>query len=223
MGRSRIQALIRSSTEIGSPPAIPEVKIHLADALTPLWQAVERMQHGLAPPPPYWAFAWAGGQALARHILDSPWLVRGRRVLDFMAGSGIAGIAAGIARAARVEATDPDPLASQAIVLNAEANNVVVMMRTDDVTQAPVGAWEVILASDVLYEPETAEKYIPWLRQRSSEGAMIMMADPGCAFHADKRFVRIADYKVPVVREGEVMHMPTNIYRLAGTERQANE
>ena len=223
MGRSRIQALIRNGTEVGSPPAIPEVKIHLANALTPLWQAVERMQHGLQLPPPYWAFAWAGGQALARHILDSPWLVRGRRVLDFCAGSGIAGIASSIAGAARVEATDTDPVASQAIVLNAEANNVVVMMRTDDVTSAPVNAWEVILASDVLYEPSTAERYIPWLRTRAAEGAMILMADPGCGFHADKRFVRLADYKIPVAREGEVIQMPTMVYRLTGLDRQSND
>jgi predicted nicotinamide N-methyase len=216
MSELHIQEVIRSGTEIGSPPACPEMRMHLAHALTPLWQAGQRIHRKLNLDAPYWGFAWAGAQALARHILDSPWLVRGRRVLDFSAGSGIAGIAAALSGAARVDASDPDPVAAQAIALNAESNNVAITFRNDDVMNAPVGAWDVILAGDVLYEPATAERFLPWMRQCAVDGAMIMLSDPGGNFHGDLRFARMARYLVPVAGGGEASTMPTMVYRMAG-------
>lgn len=197
------RTFIRANTAIGTPPACPEIKLHLATAITPMWQATELEMHMQNLPPPYWAFAWAGGQALARHILDSPWLVRGRKVLDFAAGSGIAGIAAAHAGAASVEATDIDPVAVEAIRLNAEANGVAVSAHAGDATSAPTGLWDVVLAGDVCYERPMTERCFPWLRGLAGAGALVLMADPGRAYLPSQGLVQLAVFTIPTSREIE--------------------
>jgi predicted nicotinamide N-methyase len=199
------RSFIKANTQLVTPPACPEIQLHLGTAITPMWHATEAEMHMINLPPPYWAFAWAGGQALARHILDSPWLVRGRKVLDFAAGSGIAGIAAAKAGAASVEATEIDAVASAAIGLNADA------------TSAPPGLWDVVLAGDICYERPMAERCFPWLQRLAAQGAMVLLADPGRAYLPAKGLVRLADYTIPTSRDIEDRDSRlTVIYRVEG-------
>jgi len=210
---------IATGTRLESPSACPEIKLHLATAITPIWQASETFLHGNNLAPPYWAFAWAGGQGLARHVLDSPWLVRGRRVLDFGAGSGIVAIAAALSGALTVEAADIDPMAATAITLNAEANDVAVKALTGDLTLAPGSGWEVILAGDVCYERPMTERCMPWLQARAAEGALVLLSDPGRAYLPSKGLVRLTNYTVPTSREIEDRdNREVVIYRVAGPE-----
>jgi predicted nicotinamide N-methyase len=216
-GDTTYRDFILANTAIVAATACPEIKLHLATALTPMWLATEVETHLMNLPPPYWAFAWAGGQALARHILDSPWLVRGRKVLDFAAGSGIAGIAAAQSGAASVEATDIDPVAAEAIRLNAAANGVTVVAHTGDATSAPTGLWDVVLAGDVCYERPMAERCFPWLRGLAGAGAMVLMADPGRAYLPAKGLVKLGLYTIPTSREIEDRDFrETVIYRVQG-------
>jgi predicted nicotinamide N-methyase len=211
------RAFIRSGTELTSPTACPEIKLHLATAITPLWQASESYLHGNNLPPPYWAFAWVGGQALARYVLDSPWVVRGRSVLDFAAGSGISGIAAGLAGAAEVEASEVDAVAAAAVALNAESNGVAIRVMTGDLVEKPPGHWDVVLAGDVCYERAMTEHCFPWLQSLAAKGAMVLLADPGRAYLPEKGIVRLAEYEIPTTREIEDRDMrQTVIYRVAG-------
>ncbi|HEY1722764.1 MAG TPA: 50S ribosomal protein L11 methyltransferase [Magnetospirillaceae bacterium] len=211
------RAFIRSGTELVAPTAIPEVKLHLATAITPLWQASEAYLHGNNLPPPYWAFAWVGGQALARYVLDSPWLVRGRRVLDFAAGSGICGIAAALAGATEIEASDLDGVACAAIMLNAESNGVSVKVLPGDLVDRPSGSWDVVLAGDICYEKPMTDRCFPWLQELAQKGAMVLLADPGRAYLPEKGIVRLAEYTIPTSREIEDRESrDTVIYRVAG-------
>jgi len=208
---------IQANTELVAPPGCPEIRLHLATAITPIWLASETEMHLQNLPPPYWAFAWAGGQGLARHILDSPWIVRGRRVLDFAAGSGIAGIAAALAGAASVEASDLDLVAAEAIELNAEANGVAISVRRDDVTEVISGNWEVVLAGDVCYEAAMTERCFPWLQRLAAEGAMVLLADPGRAYLPSSGLIRLAEYAIATSREIEDRDVrETVIYRVDG-------
>ena len=141
-------AFIRAQTALGAPSIVPEIRLHLANEVTPLWRATEATLSERNVPPPYWAFAWPGGQALARHVIDHPAIVRGRRVLDFAAGSGVVAIAAARAGAAGVTAADTDPFAATAIALNAAANGVAIAVETGDLIDRP-SAWDVVLAGDV--------------------------------------------------------------------------
>jgi len=193
-----LSAFVEANTVLTAPPACPEVKLNLAVAITPLWQAAERYLEGVEVARPYWAFAWAGGQGLARHVMENRWLVRGRKVLDFMAGSGISGIAAALAGAAQVEAYDPDPLARAAISLNARSNQVAVSVNTNHLMATDSAAtWEVVLVGDIGYEPALAEKCLPWLRSLAAKGVLVLMADPGGAFADVKGLVRLGEYTVP--------------------------
>ncbi len=210
------QGFIRNGTELTATITVPEIKLHLATAITPLWQASESYLHGNNLPPPYWAFAWVGGQALARYVLDSPWLVRGRRVLDFAAGSGIGGIAAAKAGAATVEASDLDGVACAAIKMNAESNGVTIAILPGDLVDKPGSGWDVVLAGDVCYEKPMTERCFPWLQKLAQTGAMVLLADPGRAYLPQKGIVKLAEYDVPTTREIEdrdVRH--TVIYRVA--------
>ncbi len=211
------RAFIAAGTTLTTPSACPEIKLHLATAITPLWQASEAYLHGNNLAPPYWAFAWAGGQGLARYVLDSPWAVRGHRVLDFGAGCGIAGIAAAIAGAGTVEASDVDPIAAAAIALNAEANGVIVEILPGDLTQQAGDGWEVILAGDVCYERPMTEQCMPWLQARAADGALVLLADPGRAYLPETGLVRLANYLVPTSREIEDRDIrDVVIYRVEG-------
>ena len=179
----------------------------LQDAHVPvLWRPYHEMNGdwfwwGIAPP--YWAFAWAGGQALARYILDSPWVVRGRNVLDFAAGSGIAGIAAALMGATHVEASDVDSMAAQAVALNAEGNGVSVAVRAEDVMAMPPGPWDVVLAGDICYEAAMTELCFPWLQRLAADGKLVLLSDPGRAYLPHTGLVRLAEYTIPTSRELE--------------------
>ncbi|WP_291297647.1 methyltransferase [Elioraea sp.] len=208
---------IAAETIIAAPPLVPEVRLHLATAITPIWQATEVTLAQSGVEPPYWAFAWPGSQALARHVLDDPALVRGLAVLDFAAGGGLAAIAAARAGAARVVAAELDPLASAATAANAALNNVNIETITGDLCAAPPAAWDVILAGDVCYEARMTARVMPWLRDAARAGAVVLLADPGRAYLPREGLVARASYDVAVTRELEDRDMRrTMIYAVSG-------
>lgn len=172
---------VRAHTTIARPALVPEIALHLATEITPIWQATETWLAERNIEPPFWAFAWPGGQATARLLLDEPARVAGKRVLDFAAGCGIAAIAAARAGAARVEAAEIDPLALAAVRVNAALNGVVVATPEGDVVGAPC-RWDVILAGDVCYEAPMTAHILPWLRAMAAAGAEVLLADPGRAY-----------------------------------------
>ncbi len=194
-------AFLRAHTAPAAAPLVPEITLHLASEITPIWQATEDWLHRTSLAPPFWAFAWPGGQALARHVLDHPETVAGRRVLDFAAGCGIAAIACAQAGAALVEAAEIDPMAIAAIALNAAANGVTVVPLAGD----PVGAacrWDVILCGDVCYEAPMTRHILPWLRGLAAE-ADVWVADPGRAYLPRDGMAAFAHYAVPTTTELE--------------------
>ncbi len=198
------RAFIREQAAPTDVSLVPELRLLLADAVTPLWHATADMLDDQGIAPPYWAFAWPGGQALARHVLDHPALVRGRVVLDLAAGSGLVGIAAARAGAGAVTCAEIDPLGAEAIRVNAALNGVAgrVTARSDDVTAAPPGAWPVILAGDVWYEQPMADHLTDWLRRAAAGGARVLAADPGRA-HVPDGLERVAGYTVPTTLDLE--------------------
>ena len=196
------QAFVASHTVIGQPALVPEIALHLATEITPIWQATEAWldAHGVAPP--FWAFAWPGSIALARLMLDGAVPVAGLRVLDFAAGCGLAGIAAAQAGAALVEACEIDPLAVAAIALNAARNGVAVRPLLQDMVGEPC-RWDVILAGDVCYEAPMARHITPWLRAMAGQGARVLMADPGRAYFSSAGVREVGRMLVPTSRELE--------------------
>ena len=172
---------VRAHTTIARPALVPEIALHLATEITPIWQATETWLAERNIEPPFWAFAWPGGQATARLLLDDPSRVAGRRVLDFAAGCGIAAVAAAMAGAASVEAAEIDPLALAAVRLNAALNGVAVATPEGDIVGAPC-RWDVILAGDVCYEAPMTAHILPWLRAMAAAGAEVLLADPGRAY-----------------------------------------
>ena len=192
---------IRTHTVPGRAPLVPELLLYLAIEITPLWQATEDWLATRDLAPPFWAFAWPGGQALARHVLDHPALIAGRRVLDFAAGGGIAAIACARAGAALVEAAEIDPLAFAAIGLNAALNGVTVNAAQGDVIDG-AGRWDLILCGDVCYEAPMTARILPWLRARART-ATVLLADPGRAYLPRAGLARLARYAVPTTRELE--------------------
>lgn len=186
---------VRDHTTTASPPLVPEIRLHLATEVTPLWQATEATLQRSQLPPPYWAFAWAGGQALARHLLDHPALVAGRNVLDFGAGGGIVAIAAAKA-GARVTAAEPDRFALAALALNAALNGVAIATEGGDAL-AGDGSWDAVLAGDMCYERPLAERLVAWLTARARDGALILLGDPGRAYLPTTGLRALARYWVP--------------------------
>jgi len=199
-------AFVRAHTVVGRAPLVPEIALHLASEITPIWQATEAWLAERDIEPPFWAFAWPGGIATARMILDEPELVRGLRVLDFAAGCGIAAIAAAQAGAAVVEAAEIDPLATAAIALNAELNGVAVVPLLEDVVGAEC-RWDVILAGDVCYEAPMTAHILPWLRGMAGpgagKGARVLLADPGRAYLPRDGLRPLRVLEVPTTRELE--------------------
>jgi len=189
-------AFVRAQTALVTPPLVPEIRLHLARAVTPLWRATEATLAAREVPPPYWAFAWPGGQALARYVLDDPAVVRGRSVLDFAAGSGLAGIAAIVAGAASATAADIDRFADAAIALNAAANGVTIDIISDDPIDRPSG-WDVVLAGDVCYEQPMAGRATTWLRRLAAAGTEVLLGDPGRGYRPAAGVVKLARYRVP--------------------------
>ena len=193
---------------------MPELALHLASEITPIWQATEESLARAGVEPPYWAFAWPGGQALARFVLDDPAQVAGRRVLDLAAGGGIAAIAAARAGAAEVAAAEIDPLAAAAIRANATLNGVDVAVALADPLLSPPEA-EVILAGDVCYEARMTARVVPWLRAAATRGIVVLLADPGRAYLPREGLVPLARYEVAVTRELEDrLVRVTTIYRV---------
>jgi predicted nicotinamide N-methyase len=195
-------AFVRANTVVGAAPLVPEIRLHLASEITPLWHATEASLARDQLPPPYWAFAWAGGQALARHILDHPELVRDRSVLDFGAGSGLVAIAAAKA-GARVTAAEIDPFAAAAIALNAELNGVEVAIERTDVIGREAAPWQIVLAGDMCYERPLAERLTQWLRALAARDVTVLLGDPGRAYLPSDGLERLACYDVPTPLELE--------------------
>ncbi|MDR3435936.1 50S ribosomal protein L11 methyltransferase [Telmatospirillum sp.] len=194
--RAQTEAFIEAHTIRTSPPACPEIALHLATEITPLWLATEDFLHKANLEPPYWAFAWVGGQALSRYVLDTPALVRGKRVLDFAAGCGMTAIAAALAGASSSQAAEIDPTAAAAISLNAKINNVDIEILLGDVLDRPDCPWDVILAGDVCYERPMAERVFAWLRRCAATGADVLMADPGRAYLPHTGLLKMAAYTI---------------------------
>jgi predicted nicotinamide N-methyase len=194
-------AFVRDNTQPGRAPLAPEILLRLATEITPIWQATEDWLAERNVAPPFWAFAWPGGQALARHVLDAPALVAGRRVLDFAAGCGIAAIACARAGAASVEAAEIDPLAVAAIQLNAEANNVTVQAALGDVVGAAC-RWDLIMCGDICYEAPMAGHVLPWLRAMAAD-CEVWLADPARGYQPRAGLALIGAYTVPTTRELE--------------------
>lgn len=192
---------VRANTVLARAPIVPEIVLHLATEITPIWQATEDWLAERNVDPPFWAFAWPGGQALARHLLDNPAAAAGRRVLDFAAGGGIAAIAAARAGASFVEAAEIDPLAIAAIGLNAAANGVTVHGDCGDVVGADC-RWDLILCGDVCYEAPMTGHIMPWLA-RMARTAEVWIADPGRAYLPREGLTPMARYPVPTTLELE--------------------
>ncbi len=193
-------AFIRAETRLIAPPHVPEIRLHLADEAIGLWHRTEEELGAMGLPPPYWAFAWAGGQALARHVLDHPEIVRGRRVLDFASGSGVVAIAAAMAGAAHVTASDIDGFSLAAIAVNAAANGVTVEVEGRDVLPIGSDGYDVVLAGDVFYEKPMSDKVEPFLRAAQARGATVLFGDPGRAYVPKTGVEAVAEYTVPVTR-----------------------
>ena len=193
-------AFVRANTQLGRLPFIGEISLHLAHEVVPLWTQTETLRQGTMPPP-YWAFAWAGGQALARFLLDNPGEVAGKRTLDFGAGSGLVGIAAAKAGAS-VTCADIDPLSIAAIRLNAAANAVSLATIEADVLESQEH-WPLILVGDMCYERPLAERLLSWLRLRSKAGSRILLGDPGRNYFSATGLRRLATYSVPTPKDLE--------------------
>ena len=193
------EGFIRAHTRLLPVPHAPEIALHVAEEATELWQKTEDELAIIGLPPPVWAFAWAGGQALARYLLDHPQIVAGRRVLDFASGSGLVAIAAGRSGATRVEACDLDAFAVAAIGIKAQANGVAVTVTAEDLIGRDEG-WEIICAGDVCYERDMAERVIAWLSALSARGATVLIGDPGRSYLPKARLEAVATYEVPVTR-----------------------
>jgi predicted nicotinamide N-methyase len=194
---------IRAHAVVARPPLVPEVSLYQATEITPVWRAAEEWLVRVGLDPPFWAFAWAGGQALARYLLDRPEVVSGRAVLDFAAGSGLVAIAAAMAGARCVEAVDVDACAGAAMALNAELNGVRITPRIADLVGGADPGWDVVLAGDVCYERPMAERVLPWLRSLAAGGALVLLGDPGRTYLPKRGLTQLARYAVETTREIE--------------------
>ncbi len=193
---------IRANTSVFTPPHVPEIRLHLASELNPIWRKTEEELQEIGVAPPFWAFAWAGGQGLARHILDHPELVAGRTVLDFACGSGLVGISAAKAGARAVTCADIDEFCRTAVMLNAGENGVELAFSASDPVGNPVGQ-DVVLAGDVFYDRALAERLVPWFAELAGSGKMVLVGDPGRSYLPVERLTQLAVYHVSTTRELE--------------------
>jgi predicted nicotinamide N-methyase len=211
------RAFILKHTRLQRPPHAPEVQLHLASEIEPIWRMTEEALQQTGLPPPFWAFAWAGGQALARYLLDHPDQASGKRVLDFAAGSGLVGIAAMKASAASVLAADIDPFCEAAAALNAEANGVALTFTTANLLEAEPPDVDLICAGDVCYERPLAEGVHAWLRRAHARGVRVLIGDPGRAYLPRAALEPLASYEVQTTRELEDREVRrTGVFTLAG-------
>ncbi len=207
-------AFIRANTALLSPPLVPEIRLRLADEALPLWEKTEEELETIGVPPPYWAFAWAGGQALARYVLDHPEIVAGKTVLDIATGSGLVAIAAMKAGAKTALAADIDRIALAAIAINAAENGVTLETTDTDLIGADHG-WDVVLVGDAFYEKPLADRLLPWLGALTRRGASVLAGDPSRSYFPKSGFTRLATYEVPVTRALEDSEIKkTSVWRL---------
>jgi predicted nicotinamide N-methyase len=207
---------VTENTVVAPASMVPEVLLHLATEVTPLWQASEDTLATNGLPPPYWAFAWPGGQSFARLMFDKPELARGRIILDFAAGSGIAGIAAAKSGAAKVVASEIDDFALAALRLNCDLNTVKIDITDKDLLINPPTGWDLILAGDVCYERPMAGRVLAWLDQAVAAGIEVLVADPGRAYLPKSGLTELARYDIPTSLDLENRKiMTTVIYRYA--------
>jgi predicted nicotinamide N-methyase len=206
---------IRAQTQIQSPPLLPELKMHLATEVTPLWQQTEETLQQKNLPPPFWAFAWPGGQGAARYILDHPELVRGKQVVDVAAGGGGIALAAMKAGAKAALAFDVDPLALAAIKLNANINGLhVETCEKIDLTRPYVKA-DLLVAGDICYQQAMSTTLLRWLRLCVEGGFTVILSDPGRAYVPENGLIQLADYTVPTSRDLEDREVRTvTVWRL---------
>ena len=203
---------IAAHTTLTHAPLVPEIALHLATEITPIWQASEAWLQKANIEPPFWAFAWPGGQVIARHVLDHPNVVRGRRVLDFAAGCGIAAIACALS-GARAEAAEIDAMAIAAIQLNAATNDAAVTTLAEDVVGQPC-RWDLILCGDVCYEAPMTAHILPWLKRMAAE-TEVWVADPGRAYLPTDGLTPLAEFDVPTSLELEDRTLRrTKLFRL---------
>ena len=196
-------AFIRSHTRLQPVPHAPEISLWLADEITPIWRLTEEELGEMGLPPPFWAFAWAGGQALARWLLDHPDQVAGQRVIDLATGSGLVAVAAMKAGAASVLAADIDPFCAAAVAANATSNGVEIAFTDANLLDAPPPPADLICAGDVFYEKPMAEAVLAWLKQAQAHGTRVIVGDPGRTYFPKSGLTLLAEYTVPTTRELE--------------------
>lgn len=194
---------ILANTRLQPVSHAPEISLWLADEVTPLWRLTEEELGAMGLPPPFWAFAWAGGQAIARWLLDNPEAVLGRSVVDFASGSGLVGVAAIKSGATSVLCADIDPFCRAAVALNAQANGVSLAFTDADLLDAPPPKADLILAGDVCYEKPMTERVLTWLRQARAVGSEVLIGDPGRSYFPREGLEFLAEYTVPTTRELE--------------------
>ncbi len=194
---------ILANTRLLSPPLVPEIRLHLAEESLPIWRKTEEELGEMGLPPPYWAFAWAGGQALARYVLDNAAQLAGKCVIDIGAGSGLAAIAAAKVGARLVTAADIDALAVTAMGLNADANAVVITATDDDWLDGASPPGDIVLVGDLFYERQLAERVMVFVREKAAGGSLVLVGDPRRSYFPADAFTAVAHYEVPVTRELE--------------------
>jgi predicted nicotinamide N-methyase len=205
------ESFIIANAALIAPPLVPEIRLYLATEVVPLWRATEEELEKMGVPPPYWAFAWAGGQALARYILDHPEQIMGKHVLDIGSGSGMVAIAAAKAGAASVLAADIDAFSIAAIRLNAVANGATVAVTQDDLIGAE-SDWDMVLVGDLFYERPLAERLLAWLK---TWGCPALLGDPGRSYFPKDQVEPLAVYNVQTSRDLEDREIrETGVYRL---------
>jgi predicted nicotinamide N-methyase len=215
------KAFIRANTRLKPVAHVPEISLYVADESVPIWLKTEEELGAMGLPPPYWAFAWAGGQALARYVIDNPPTVAGKRVLDLASGSGLVAIAAAKAGAAPVIAADIDAFTESSVALNAEANDVYIEVLVQDLLDQPAQdtpRYDVILVGDLFYERDTATRALAFLDRHAASGTRVLIGDPGRTYLPKERLTRLAEYSVPVTRELEDLEIKrTTVWELVYT------
>lgn len=190
---------IRANTTVAAPPHVPEIELHLAAEAHDLWLKTEEELAEIGLPPPFWAFAWAGGQALARYLLDHPETVRNKRVVDFATGSGLVAIAAHIAGASDVRGADIDPFSETAFRLNTALNGANLLFTTQNLIGDTLDT-DVLLAGDVFFDRELAQSLLPWFGHLAANGITVLVGDPGRSYLPREHLSLLATYEVPVSR-----------------------
>lgn len=218
--RQAITAFIQANTKILQLPLVPEISLHLAEESLPIWQKTEEELGEMNVPPPFWAFAWAGGQALARYLLDNRALVADKRVWDVGSGSGLSAIAAGLAGATDVVAYDIDRLSLVAMTMNAELNGVALQASSEDVLDQTGVDVDVLLVGDLFYERTVAERVLGLVDRAARSDTLVLVGDPQRGYFPKDRFDSVAEYHVPVTRELEDSEIKRSaVWRIRPQER----